>query len=238
MKFIPAMTMAALGLLAGACGTDSPGNTAATPPKAARNSGKVANGLAATDACTTRLREFLRWYLATTDYENPDPNRLGFTFKIPVNAQTDSAVAASIAPDQVSPTNYMQVDWPSVDNYLATLEKSGYFSRSYLQEKRASIERRGKAFDASHLEDGEPEGFEADEIFWMMELYAPADIALLSAYRSAQLKPGAVAYRLPAEGDPNFQFLLYTKKEQGRCVIDSVAHLRDGRPESIRRQVL
>ena len=181
------------------------------------------------------MKGFLHWYLSLVDYEKPNPEYSGLNFKIPVTSETDSSVAASVRPENRSSTKYFQMDWRSVESYLAMLEKSGYFSKSYLQKKRASLLRRGKALDAAKMEDGEPEGFEADEVFWMMELYATSDIDRLRVYRASNAKTRDGIYELPVAlpGDAKSSFLLYTKKENNRCVIDSVARLFNGEYSSV-----
>ncbi|GAB3723188.1 hypothetical protein GCM10027594_04100 [Hymenobacter agri] len=187
------------------------------------------------DACGERMKGFLRWYLNLVDYEKPHPEGSSVQFKIPITPETDSALAARITPEQRSSTKYYQMDWHSVSSYLAMLGKSGYFSKSYLQEKRASLLKRGKALDAAKMEDGEPEGFEADEVFWMMELYATSDIDKLRAYRASNAKTRDGIYELPVAlpGDEKSSFILYTKKENDRCVIDSVARLFNGEYSSV-----
>lgn len=229
-----------LGICLLACGSDKSSQqvvaTTVGEPVDAKDSVVTAT-LAIThlDACGERMKGFLRWYLSLVDYEKPNPEYSGLNFKIPVTSETDSSVAASVRPENRSSTKYFQMDWRSVDSYLAMLEKSGYFSKSYLQEKRVSLLRRGKALDAAKMEDGEPEGFEADEVFWMMELYAPADIDGLRVYRGLNTNVRNGVYELPEslpEGE-KFSFLLYTKVENGRCVIDSVARLFNGEYSSV-----
>ena len=190
------------------------------------------------DACGERMKEFLRWYLDLVDYEKPHPEGSSIQFKIPITPESDSALAARVTPEQRSSTKYFQMDWRSVDSYLTMLEKSGYFSKSYLQEKRESLLRRGKALDAAKMEDGEPEGFEADEVFWMMELYASSDIDRLRIYRTSNAKVRDIIYELPEAlpGGEKFSFLLYTKTENDRCVIDSVARLFNGTYSSVRNK--
>lgn len=186
------------------------------------------------DACGKRIQSFLRWYLVQTDIEHPGTELKQLSFKFPVSPGMDSTFVAKLGPDDKSSTKYIQLNWLSVDRYLESLKKSGYFSKSYLAEKKASIQRRGNAFEASHMEDGEAEGFEADEVFWMMELYEPASISKLKPHNDPSLKSGSAAYELPAlYGNDDVGFLLYTKSEDGRCVIDSIAHLRYNKPESL-----
>ncbi|MBH8557802.1 hypothetical protein [Hymenobacter negativus] len=239
MRIINLFVAALLGSCLFACGSDKSSQQAsATVAKQADAKDSVVTAAPAIthlDACGERMKGFLRWYLSLVDYEKPNPEYSGLNFKIPVTSETDSSVAASIRPENRSSTKYYQMDWPSVDNYLAMLGKSGYFSKSYLQEKRASLLHRGKALDASKMEDGEPEGFEADEVFWMMELYAPSDINRLRVYRAPDNKVRDGIYELPEslpEGE-KFSFLLYTKNENGRCVIDSVARLFNGEYSSV-----
>lgn len=172
------------------------------------------------------MQGFLRWYLALVDYEKPAVEGAHVQFKWPITADTDSAFAAKVKPEDRSPTKYVQMNWPSVDRYVATLRRSGYFSQSYLQEKRESIIERGKALEAAQLEDGILEGFDADEVFWTQELFEPGDVDRLQPYPDARLKPGHFAYKVPT-AVPYFGFLLYLKNENGACVIDSVTHWRD-----------
>lgn len=177
------------------------------------------------------MKDFLRWYLNLTDYEKPHPDGSNFRLKWPITSDTDSASAASMKPENRSTTKFVQMDWPSVEKYLVTLDQSGYFSKSYLQQKHASLVQRGKALDAMKMEDGVPQGFEADEVFWTQELYEAPVIDNLRAYQGPGLAAGQAAYKLVMPGPPDSEewaFLLYTKMEQGKCVIDSIAHLRGG----------
>ncbi|MBF9143293.1 hypothetical protein [Hymenobacter properus] len=239
MRLTNAFTAALLGINLFSCGSDKASQQAvATVAKQAVTKDSIVAATPATthlDACGERMKEFLRWYLDLMDYEKPSSEYSSVRFKIPISPETDSALAARVAPEQRSSTKYYQIDWHSVDSYLAMLGKSGYFSKSYLQEKRASLLRRGKALDAAKMEDGEPEGFEADEVFWMMELYAPSDIDRVRVYRVPNAKIRDGIYELPVElpGDEKSSFLLYTKKENGRCVIDSVARLFNGEYSSV-----
>jgi hypothetical protein len=232
MNTIKSFTIGALSMLILGCGTDKPAKSpdlteAAKPISTASTQSEL-------DACGKRMQSFLSWYLAQTDIEHPGTDLKHFSFKFPVSPGMDSAFVSKLGPDDKSSTKYIQMNWPSVDRYLESLKKSGYFSKSYLAEKKASIQRRGKAYDASHMDDGEAEGFEADEVFWMMELYEPSTITKLKPYHDPALKSSSVAYALPGiYGDDDVGFLLYTKSENGRCVIDSIAHLRNGKPESL-----
>ncbi|MDO7854254.1 hypothetical protein [Hymenobacter convexus] len=239
MRLFNSTVVAILGICLLACGSDkSSQQTVATSPKQPFTQDSVVAAAPVSthlDTCGERMKGFLRWYLDLADVEKPHPEGSSVQFKIPITPETDSAVAAQVTSDQKSSTKYYQMDWRSVDSYLAMLGKSGYFSKSYLQEKRTSLLRRGKALDEARMEDGEPEGFEADEVFWMMELYAASDIDGLRVYRAPNKKVRGGIYELPEslpEGE-KFSFLLYTKTENGRCVIDSVARLSNGEYSSV-----
>ncbi|GAA3998154.1 hypothetical protein GCM10022408_06140 [Hymenobacter fastidiosus] len=233
MKSAKSLSICLLGVLAGSCGNDRAAKSAASVSDSTFVKNPVASVTKQPDACSERIKAFLNWYLIQTDYEHPGTDIKSVSFKFPVSANTDSAFLAKLGPDDRSPTKYIQINEPSIDRYIESLKKSGYFSVSYLQEKKASLERRGKALNAAHMEDGEAEGFEADEIFWMMELYDKANISNLKPH-SSPLKNNGVVYELPpTANNDNVGYLLYTKGENGRCVIDSIAHLRDGKPETL-----
>ena len=233
MKTVKFLSLCLLGILASSCGNDKAAKSAASVSDSTFVKKPVAIVKEQPDACIERMKAFLNWYLVQTDYEHPGTDIKVVSFKFPISANTDSAFLAKLGPDDRSPTKYIQINELSIDRYVESLKKSGYFSTSYLKEKEASLERRGKALNAAHMEDGEAEGFEADEVFWMMELYDKANILNLKPY-SSPLKSNGIVYELPpTANNDNVGYLLYTKGENGRCVIDSIAHLRDGKPESL-----
>lgn len=229
MRFATPLVAASFGVFLFACSQDKP--AASTAPAEAGLPAAPDTAVAAAppthlDACGERMKGFLRWYLALVDYEKPAVEGAHVQFKWPITPETDSAFAASVQPEDRSPTKYIQMNWPSVDKYVATLRRSGYFSQSYLREKRASIIERGQKMEAAKMEDGVFEGFDADEVFWTQELYEPGDVDRLQPYPDAALRPGQFAYKVPT-AVPYYGFLLYLKTENGTCVIDSVAHWRD-----------
>lgn len=226
MNFTSKLAVAALNILAFSCGTDKPAETNFSTSTVSVSSTSVVATVNA-DTCTERMKLFLRWYLA---FYNSHPDSTLFTqfAKYPGNPILNGK------PDT---TNYVLLDRKRLDNFMNTLKKSGYFSTSYLQEKNKSIIERGKALQAARMNDGIFDRFAGDEIFWMQELYEPNDIAKISLFKSARLKPGSIAIEVPTatqEGMDKFGFLLYLKNENGLCVIDSVAHLSAGKPESIK----
>jgi hypothetical protein len=229
MRFATSLAAAAICLFLGACGTEK---SAETTPSAATEQPIDTDTVVAVappthlNACGERMKGFLRWYLAQVDPQKEHPEGTYVSFKWPITPETDSAFAAGVKPEDRSTTKYIQMDWPSIDKYVATLRKSGYFSESYLREKRASIIERGKAMEAEKMEDGVFDGFDVDEVFRTQELYEPGDVERLQPYKDARLKPGSFAYKVPT-AVPYFGFLLYLKNENGQCVLDSVAHWRD-----------
>ena len=235
MNFAIKLAVAALCIIAFGCETDKPVNSKeSTHISNAKDSSVADISKPVSAPCSKRIKDFLRWYLKFED--NGKDSALIFNF--PVTPSTDSAFVADLPRENVSSTRYIQMNWPKVENYLAVLQESGYFSSSYLQEKRKSIRKRGQALEARQMDDGEPEGFEADEIFWIMELYEPSDIEHILPYKNSQMKAGTSAFEVPVlttdqEGSDKFSFLVYLKNENGRCLIDSIAHLRAGKQISI-----
>jgi hypothetical protein len=225
MSIASKFAITALSILAFSCGTDKSAETSASTSAAEKPSIAVATMPNAD--CTERMKSFLQWYLNFYDNQ-PDSTRFIQAMRYPGNPVLDGK------PDT---TRYALVDRKRLDSFMASLKKSGYFSTSYLQEKNKSIIERGKALQAARMNDGVFEGFAADEVFWMQEMYEPADISRISLFKSSQLKPSTFAIEVPTadqEGMDKFGFLLYLKNENGLCVIDSVAHLIAGKPESIK----
>jgi hypothetical protein len=235
MRFFTSLAAVAICLLLSACGGDKPAKisapTVAERP-AAVDAIVVNHPATHLDACGERMKSFLRWYRESTNGEKPDATHGGSWFKLPVDAAKDPEYAAKVPPQERSSTKYVEVNWPNIEQYLRWLGKSGYFSESYLQTKRASMTRRGKALEVAKQEVEVFDGFEADEVFWTQELYEPPTVDHLQAYQEPGLAAGQTAYKLVLDGAPTddeWAFLLYTKSEKGRCVIDSIAHLRGGR---------
>lgn len=190
-------------VLVSACGTEPKQPTVKAAPTA--------------PDCLPRLKEFLRWYPAFTERRDTTDD----FFNIPLAGDETPEMLADLPRGSISRSGYMELNRPKVDNYIAKLRRSGYFSASYLAEKRASILKRGAAVEAQKMrENGVPEGFDADEVFGMQDFWEPQAVDNLKPYAAPGLAPPAQAYRLRLE--PEFTILLYTKPEGGRCVVDSI----------------
>ena len=173
------------------------------------------------DACLEHTKGFLRWYYRYFDRNDTSTRFINF----PLTGEEDAATLAQVR-GNISSTPYIQLNRRKLAVYLDTLRRSGYFSDSYLAALRASIVQRGQDLEEAKQPDGVPEGFDADEVMQGQDIYQPGDIDKLAAYQPANLKPGTLAYRLhllsECEGCADFSWYFYLKRENGRCVVDSI----------------
>lgn len=157
--------------------------------------------------CLEQQRAFLKWYLV--NFEKLDSVSNIIKYPKQMLSQLGSKKSNS------SSTKYYQFNSENMNAYLDDLEKSGYFSKYYIDNKRKDMLKRGKILDANKQEEGPAYGFEFDEVFHTQEMYTIDNIA--------DLKPDSSrrnAYIIQMM--ENFKWVLYVNNKNGKCVIDSI----------------
>lgn len=213
-KWLP---LAALIGLVG-CSTEpadqNPAGTKATPAV-------VATTLSTAD-CQSRMQKFMRWYLGFASRNDTST----MIFNWPVEDPNEPQLSSSITRGNVSKSRFIEFNAAKFENYMDSLQASGYFSTSYLQHLRSDMGSRGRELAAAHITEPVEMaefGFSADPVFYVQELFTPEDVARLRYYHSVKAAPGTRVYGLPApDGSTGIGFPLFVKTENGLCVIDSI----------------
>ncbi|TGE17547.1 hypothetical protein [Hymenobacter elongatus] len=104
--------------------------------------------------CLTNIQSFYKWYLGVQDTVNYFANSIVF--------QSDSTGESA--------NRFYIVDRLKKSNYLNFLQKSGFFSKYFLERMNASLEYKMRHIEKIKQHDGEPEGFESDLILFTQDL--------------------------------------------------------------------
>ena len=166
--------------------------------------------------CLPRMKEFLRWY------PTHEGDSTTYFVNIPLNGDETPAVRAQMLRGvNVSRSGYTELNREKLEHYMEDLRRSGYFSASYLTEKRALVLRRGAEMEAKKItEQIVAKVFDASEIIGVEFFWGPETIDQLKPYEAPGLVPPAQAYQLLLSSKT--YILLYTKPEGSRCVVDSM----------------
>ena len=206
------MTLVAAASLA-ACGGPEPAATVResskpTPPVAASPAPPAATS--APKDCPATVRTFLQWY-----YQNQERLATYVVLSYPQSA----AAAFEVPPGHVSKSGRYELNEPGLAQYIGLLDSTGFFSASFLANKKQELARKAGRLTSFRPDDGPPPGFDADLLFYSQELYEPEDLG------SLRLKPGAAAGQsavvvLPIM-DRRWEFTV--AQQSAGCVITAIA---------------
>ena len=213
MKSTPVLLLAALLWGCGGPETSTATGEQTTPPEQAAAQDATPTGPAPPanliETCAATVRQFLGWY-----YQNQERLATHLVLRYPKTA----ADAHEVPPAHVSHSGRYELSEPGLAEYVQLLDSTGFFSVSFLANKKQELTRKAHRLAAFNPADGAPPGFDAALLLYTQELYELEDIA------SVHLKPAAAAgqpavFVLPVMGR---QWEFTVTEQNGRCAITNI----------------
>ncbi len=188
-----------------ACGGPESATVVRQPPAA--NSAPAA--IMVSNDCRASVRDFLEWY-----YQNQE--RLA-TYVV-LNYPQIASGAYEVPPGHVSKSGRYELNELGLTQYIALLDSTGFFSSSFLSNKKQELASKASKLASFRANDGPPPGFEADLLLYTQELYEPEDLDNLRLKPSVTGKQASVVV-LPIM-DRRWEFVV--AEQNTRCVITDI----------------